>query len=239
MVVKLASKQIPSGFQPSQFRYAGRPAMEQGDFGPEVGSANLTPSKPQGVRVARLFHVGVVEARGQWFVYIERGELGTGRSWDADEPAAGLDFMFVRCRDEADARRFFRNQCLSMTMARLAKTTLHGRVEDAWVIDGSLNHECGLAQFGMVEGLAECEPANVVRIETRQPHSSARVDAQVGLLVRGMVHDARVAANAMGMVPTLEMLEQIADELRPQVMQRIAELSRTSRPRATRLSTAS
>ncbi|MFV8752404.1 hypothetical protein ACNOYE_17805 [Nannocystaceae bacterium ST9] len=214
MVVKLSSKQVPAGFQRHEFRYVGAVASEQGEFGPEIGIVDMVPIDERGIaNPARYFHIGVVEARGQWFLYMEWG-------WtDAREPG----FMFVRCRDEQDARRYFRRQCVGMNVARIehARGGWQARAENAWLVHDDAR-ERGLPQRRMPasEPIERACEAEVVRLADWQP-SATRVDA----MVRGLVHDARLAAQASGIVPTLELLEQVADELRPLVVQRIAELS--------------
>jgi len=241
MVVKLVSKQLPFGLQPCQFRYAGRCAVDQGDFGPEVGVADLAPINEQGaINTSRYFHMGVVEARrsGQveWFVYMEWGKVGQGHSWTNDAARSGLDFMFVRCRDEAEARRFFRHRCMSMNLARMqkrdagvwvAKTNAQGQAEAAYRVGAPSTHARGLPQLDRGASLEHVEveqvepELGVLRIVDSRPESDARTNA----LVRGILHDARVAALAKGVVPTLEVIEQISDELLPLVVRRIVELS--------------
>jgi hypothetical protein len=224
MVVKLASKKIPVGFQPSEFRYVGRPASEQGDFGPEVGIVDMIPVDECGLtQGSRYFHIGVVEARGQWFVYMETGSADAGRSWIGDSPQSKLMFMFTRCRDQKEAHRFFRRQCMTMNFGRItrkcvdgrpvwaAKTHANGQVEPAWLVSGPVNRDRGLPRIES-EPESEREEANIEPV---------RAD----VLIRGILHDAKLASQARGVVPTLEALEQIGKEMLPMVMRRIAELS--------------
>jgi hypothetical protein len=233
MVVKLASKKIPLGFQPSEFRYVGRPAADQGDFGPEVGIVDLVPVDARGAsRGSRYFHIGVVEARGEWFVYMEWSRVDGGRSWFGDRPQSALEFMFTRCRDRQEAHRFFRRQCMTMNFGRItqkciggrrawvARTNANGEVENAWLVREPANPDRGLPQV-------EPEPvdANVVAIANWQPQAPVRAD----VVVRGILHDAKLAAQGRGVVPTLEALEQIGEELLPLVVRRIAELSAPKR----------
>lgn len=185
MVVKLANKKIPVGFQPSEFRYVGRPASEQGDFGPQIGMADMVPVNGRGViGESRYFHIGVVEAQGHWFVYMECGRASGERSWIGDSPRPGLDFMFARCRDEQDARRFFRRQCMTMNIGRIlrsgvgaepawvAKTDVQGNPEDAWLVGAPRIHD---------RGLAGPEPErfelSVVQVANSRPQPNRRVQA--------------------------------------------------------------
>lgn len=225
MVVKLASKKIPVGFQPSEFRYVGRPASEQGDFGPEVGIVDMIPVDECGItQGSRYFHMGVVEARGQWFVYMETGSADAERSWIGDSPQSKLMFMFTRCRDQKEAHRFFRRQCMTMNFGRItrkcvdgrpvwaAKTHANGQVEPAWLVSGVANRERGLP-----------------RVESEQAEEASIEPVRADVLVRGILHDAKLASQAHGVVPTLEALQQIGEELLPMVMRRIVELSTCKR----------
>jgi hypothetical protein len=229
MVVKLASKKIPRGFQPSEFRYVGRPAHEQGDFGPDVGIVDMTPVDGRGNSDGSHYvHIGVVEARGEWFVYMEWARVDMGRSWFGDSPQPSLEFMFTRCRDRHEAHRFFRRQCMTMNVGRItqkrigdsqvwaAKTDASGKLENAWIVG---------APHCSDRGLPQPEPECVQAIEA--PVVPVRAD----VLVRGILHDARIASQNRGDVPTLEALEQIGEELLPLVIRRIAELSAPGRGR--------
>jgi hypothetical protein len=233
MVVKLASKKIPLGLSPREFRYVGRTAGEQGDFGPEVGIVDMVPVNDRGItQESRYFHMGVVEARGQWFVYMETGPVANGRSWIGDSPQSNLMFMFTRCRDQKEAHRFFRRQCMTMNFGRItrkcsdgkpiwaAKTNANGEAEPAWLVCEPSNPDRGLPQ---VE--PERVEASVVPVVEWQPHEPVRAE----LLIRGVLHDAKLASHSRGVVPTLEALEQIGQELLPMVMRRIAELSAPNR----------
>ena len=41
MAVKLTRKQMPSGYSAQDFKYKGKPATDQDDFGPGIGLADM------------------------------------------------------------------------------------------------------------------------------------------------------------------------------------------------------
>ena len=41
MPIKLGRKRLPSGYSANDFSYMGRPASDQGDFGKDVGIADM------------------------------------------------------------------------------------------------------------------------------------------------------------------------------------------------------
>ena len=71
-MAKLGRKQFPSGFSPSDFRYEGRPAKDQDDFGDDVGIADMACVDQFGdSNTAKYYHMGVVSAKGKFFAYFE------------------------------------------------------------------------------------------------------------------------------------------------------------------------
>lgn len=102
----------------------------------------------------------------------------------------------------------------------VARTNAIGEVENAWLVGDALNPDRGLPQPE-----PECVEASIVPYTNWPPHTPPRPD----VMVRGILHDARIAAQARGIVPTLEALEQIGEELLPLVVRRIAELSAPKR----------
>ena len=102
MPTKLGRKELPAGFSPADFKYQGRPAKDQGDFGSDVGIADMACCNAFGeANNDKYYSAGVVQAKGQWFVYLEWGRAKPGNSWNGG--FAGQDFQFVQCSGEADA----------------------------------------------------------------------------------------------------------------------------------------
>ena len=83
---------LPDNTTPDQFRYMGRTARRQGDFGADVGLADMlhvstdadetiNPYAPD--KGNRYYHGGVVRhTSGSWFVYLEWGTASfSDQSW--------------------------------------------------------------------------------------------------------------------------------------------------------------
>ncbi len=239
MVVKLARKTIPAGFQPSEFHYHGRFASDRGDFGGDVGIVDLIDERND----STYFHAGIVTARGQWFVYIESGKTSASPSWQGNVPNVSIDFMFARCRDEQQARSFFRQQC----MTRIWSVQHPHRVDTSESRTRGLASNCTVPRVGGGSDRGLAGPMKTVAsvrgpaTTPNQTEASAaeaevpadtqpRVLAMANALVRGTIHDARSVSLAAGFIPTLETLERVGAELLPLALQRIAELSKPIGP---------
>lgn len=167
MVLKLSNKVVPAGLHVHELRYLGRRAHEQGDFGVEVGAVDMIRVDEHGVAQGqRYIHIGVVALGSEVFVYMESGRIGVP-SWSKGVPAPGLEFSFTRCTSLDAARRFFRNECLRLNLARLvrapvwaAKVDARARVDAAWLVS-----ELG----GFVPGLPGRVPAR--HTPPREPSS--------------------------------------------------------------------
>ena len=157
MAVKFARKQVPPGLTPSDFIYKGRPAKQQGDFDAEVGIADMASvNQFEDRNSSKYYHAGVLEARGDWFVYTEWGRISGGRSWSGQTPKTAMDFMFTKCGNELEARSVFASQCRSKNLSRLtqkkvgdktiwvAKTDKSGKAVDAYIVQALATRERGL-----------------------------------------------------------------------------------------------
>ena len=118
---KLPRKTLPAGLAQTDFAYKGRPAKDQGDFGDEVGIADLACVNQFGeANASKHYHGGVVQAStGGWFVYLEWGRVKAGNSWNGVWTGNSQDFQFVQCADETEARKFFAKQMESKNLKRL------------------------------------------------------------------------------------------------------------------------
>ena len=131
MSEKLPAKTMPSGKSADDFVYRGRPAKDQGDFGADVGLAELEAVDTSGQPEGKYYHGGVVQSGdGTWWVYLEWGTSVSSKSWGADGKCAA-SFQFVKGSDEADARTFFAKQMHSKNASRLVQKAVGGQT--IWV----------------------------------------------------------------------------------------------------------
>lgn len=246
MTVKFARKQLPTGFQPSEFRYQGRPAKDQGDFDDEVGIADMASVNQFEQRnSSKYYHAGVLEAGGKWFVYTEWGRISGGRSWASDSPKSAMDFMFVQCDSQVEARSLFRKQCLSKNLGRLTKTQVAGKTiwaakadkqgksQDAYIVQALATRERGLPDAYAIKddsGLAKPAAAKPAAKPKAKPASNhqPQVVALAKTLVGGTRDYARAASQATGIIPTMAAVTEVRDELLPLAMQRIAQISKAN-----------
>ena len=151
MPVKLGRKHLPSGYSPTDFSYMGRPAHDQGDFGKDVGIADMACVNQFGQHNnSKHYHGGVVQSKDKaWWVYLEWGRIRPGKSWSSS--FRGQDFQFVQCSSEADARSFFAKQMKSKNTRRLVKKNIGGREiwagksgKDGYIVQKLATRERGL-----------------------------------------------------------------------------------------------
>ena len=250
MAVKFARKQVPTGYAANDFTYQGRPAKDQGDFGDEVGIADMASVNQFEQRnSSKYYHAGVVEAKGTWFVYTEWGRISGGRSWPGSYPKSQVNFMFTRCDDEDEARKVFAKQCKTKYLSRLtqkqvgsktiwvAKTDKKGRAKDAYIVQSLATRERGLPDAYAIKddsGVAKPAPAaNSKPPKARTKKLAAKpaknFQPQVVKLAKDLVGGtrdyARAASQATGIIPTMDSIAEVRDELLPLAMERIAEIS--------------
>ncbi len=253
MAVKFARKQVPPGFTPSDFIYKGRPAKQQGDFDAEVGIADMASvNQFEDRNSSKYYHAGVLEARGDWFVYTEWGRISGGRSWAGQTPKSAMDFMFTKCASEHEARALFASQCRSKNLSRLtqkqvggktiwvAKTDKAGKAKDAYIVQALATRERGLPDAYSIKddsGVAKPEPAAAKPKRVAKPETNfqPQVVALAKDLVGGTRDYARAAAQATGIIPTMDAIQQVRDDLLPLALYRIAAISKANpiRPRET------
>lgn len=251
MATKLARKQLPKGFTLGDFNYRGRPARDQGDFDEEVGIADMASVNQFDARnSSKYYHAGVLEAKGSWFLYTEWGRISGGNSWTGSRPKPAINFMFTSCGDESEARTLFRKQCRSKNLGRLtqktvagktiwaAKTGKDGKAKDAYIVQSLATRERGLPDAyrikddsGVKKPAKRKEPARK-RAASKRRKPAERCQPQVRDLARDLVGGtreyARAAAAATGVIPTMDSIAEVRDELLPLAMQRIAELTKAN-----------
>jgi hypothetical protein len=253
MAVKFARKQVPPGLTPGDFIYKGRPAKQQGDFDDDVGIADMASvNQFEDRNSSKYYHAGVLEARGDWFVYTEWGRISGGRSWSGGSPKSAMDFMFTKCASELEARSMFASQCRSKNVSRLtqkqvggktiwaAKTDKAGKSKDAYIVQALATRERGLPDAYSIKDDSGVSKPAAEKKAAAKPKRAAKpgrnfqpqVVALAKDLVGGTRDYARAAAQATGIIPTMDAIAQVRDELLPLAMQRIAAISKQNPMRA-------
>jgi hypothetical protein len=240
-MLKLKRKQFPSGYNPADFAYKGRPSKDQGDFGTEVGIADAACVNQFGdANNAKYYHAGVVQTPdGKWWVYLEWGRIKPGKSWNGS--FSGQDFQFVQCDGETEARKFFAKQMRSKNLARLeqkdmggatiwvSKTTKAGKSKDGYIVQSLATRERGLPDAynikddSGIDTATKPKPKKAARKASSRPTQSFHPQ-EVSLaqaLVGGTVSYARAASEATGVVPTMDAINQVRDQLLPSALKRI------------------
>jgi len=247
MPVKLGRKRLPPGYNSSDFKYSGRPARDQGDFGGDVGIADMACVNQFGqANNAKHYHGGVVQsADGRWWVYLEWGRIKPGKSWQSH--FRGQDFQFVQCGSEPEARAFFSKQMASKNTRRLVKKMIGGREiwagksgKDGYIVQRLATRERGLPDaYGIkddtgVERAPEPEDtpeSPAITAATAEPAAPQKVyQPQVTALARslvlGTVSYARAASAATGIIPTMDAIQEVRDQLLPIALKEIARIGK-------------
>lgn len=246
MAHKLGRKQLPSGYTCNDFKYMGRPSRDQGDFGDDVGIADMACVNQFGqANNAKHYHGGVVQSGdGQWWVYLEWGRIKAGKSWT--NFFRGQDFQFVHCSSEKDARAFFTKQMRSKNTSRLVKKTIGGREiwagksgKDGYIVQRLATRERGLPDAYAIKddtGVEKApEPAAAAAVAkpaaAEAPKKPSKIfQPQVLSLARDLVlgtrNYARAASAATGIIPTMDAIEEVRDELLPIALKEIARIGK-------------
>lgn len=230
---KLTRKIIPNNFSIFDFIYQGRPSKDQGDFGNEVGLADMACVNQFGeTNNSKYYHAGVVKANDKWFVYLEWGRIASGKSWENDY-FMGQDFQFVECSDETEARDFFRKQCESKNIKRLDEKEIKGTKiwvgrdgKDGYLVLDLATRERGTPDAYKIKNINESEK-KVIKKNTAS-HSSVEYHKEILRLVSDLVGGtksyARSATAATGITPTLDTINKVRNDLLPLAGKRLAEI---------------
>ena len=237
MATKLGRKTMPAGCTADEFTYKGRPAKEQGDFGTDVGLADMGCVNQFGEsNNAKYYHAGVVQASsGAWFVYLEWGRMKAAKSWNGG--FGGGDFMFVQCDGEADARAFFAKQCGSKNTKRLERKTIGGvevwagkAGKDGYLVQDLATREKGLPDAYKIKdnsGIA-AKPAAAKKTAKKATKATRTFHPQVvslaNALVGGVQTYTRAMAAASGVSPTMATIDRVRDQFIPAALHRIKAL---------------
>jgi len=237
MAVKLGRKEMPSGCSADDFKYQGRPAVDQDDFGSEVGIADMVCVNQFGdANNNKYYHAGVVRQDGAWYVYLEWGRVsGGGKTWDGS--FRGQDFQFVTCSGEDDARTFFEKQCRSKNIKRLQQKKVGGKEiwvgksgKDGYVVQRLATRERGLPDACLIKDDSGVEKKKAKKKATKKKTSKKKIDAQPQVialaksLVGGTADYARAASRASGVTPTMEAITEVRDDLIPQALAMIKRI---------------
>jgi len=234
MPTKLGRKQLPSGYGPNDFKYMGRPAKDQGDFGGDVGVADCACVNQLGVaNNAKYYHGGVVQSGdGKWWVYLEWGRMkGAGCSWNGS--FRGGDFQFVQCSSEQEARTFFAKQMASKNTKRLVERTIGGaqvwmaKKDNGYMVQSLATRERGLPDAYKIKDdsgvQAKPKPTSKPKAKVAKPTRTyhPQVISLAQSLVGGTATYTRSLAQATGVVPTMNAIIQVRDQLIPAALGRI------------------
>lgn len=243
MAVKLGRKRLPPGYNAADFSYMGRPANDQGDFGKDVGIADMACVNQFGQHNnAKHYHGGVVKSKdNRWWVYLEWGRIKPGKSWS--NFFRGQDFQFVQCSSEADARSFFAKQMASKNTKRLVKKNIGGRDiwagksgKDGYIVQKLATRERGLPDAYTIKDStgvtvkpkAAPKPVVTAAKDSKPAKPKKTYQPQVIQLCRSLVGGtqdyARAAAAATGIIPTMDAIHEVRDELLPIALKEIGRV---------------
>ena len=236
MATKLDRKSLPSGTKAGDFVYVGRPASDQGDFGSEVGIADMACVNQFGeANNSKYYHAGVVQhtPTGRFYVYLEWGRIKGGNSWSGS--FQGGDYQFVEASSEADARAFFAKQCNEKNLKRLVKTDIGGKM--IWTAkqgdDGYLVQRLATRTRGLPDAYNIKDSSGVVTVVASTPVTKPTINTKTyqpqvvdlaKALVGGTRTYARAASSATGIVPTMAAIEEVRNECIPNALSLIASI---------------
>ena len=240
-MLKLGRKQLPTGYNLGDFTYQGRPAVDQGDFGTDVGIADMACVNQFGeANNSKGYHSGVIKSSdGGWWVYLEWGRIKAGKSWQAGR-FCQQDFQFVQCTSESEARTFFKKQLSSKNIKRLVQKTVGGATiwaakpkKDGYIVQSLATRERGLPDAysikdstGVSNGKTNGKTATPTAKKKKTATPTRNFQSQVIDLARDLVGGTqtytRTLSKASGIVPTMAAITQVRDQLVPAALTRIA-----------------
>jgi len=246
MATKLGKKEMPSGYGPADFKYMGRAATDQGDFGPDVGIADGACVNQFGdANNSKYYHGGVVQTKdGKWWVYFEFGRIEGGKTWENGVCKRSATFQFVQCTNEEDARKAFAKQLKSKNTSRIekkgkiwvSKTDSKGKSKDGYIIQRLATRERGLPDaYGIKDDTGVKKKASK-KTTKKKTTKRKKIDAQPQViqlataLVGGTMDYARAAQSETGIVPTMEAIQEVRDVLIPDAMKILAKIGTHNDP---------
>ena len=230
---KLGKKEMPAGYGPDDFKYKGRPAVEQDDFGADVGIADGACVNQFGdANNSKFYHAGVLQSGdGKWWCYFEFGRIEGGKTWEGGVCKRGITFQFTQCSSEADARADFEKQMRSKNTKRLvqkgkiwvSKTDSKGKSKDGYIVQRMATRERGLPDAYTIKDDSGVDK-KATKKKAKKTVKRKKIDAQpqvVALakaLVGGTADYARAKATESGITPTMDAINEVRDDLIPQAL---------------------
>lgn len=240
---KLPRKTLPSGHGPEDFKYMGRPAKDQDDFGADVGIADCACVNQFGeANNSKYYHGGVVQSTktSGWFVYLQWGRIkSAGKSWQ-NGGFKEQDFQFVECSSEAEARSTFAKQLKSKNTARLEQKSIggvtvwagkvdkKGVVKDGYIVQSLATRERGLPDaYGIKDetGVAvkKAAPKKTKTTNLSRDYHPREIEL-ASALVGGSVAYTRALSKSSGVVPTMDAISKVRDNLLTAALARISAI---------------
>lgn len=234
MATKLGKKELPKNCGPDDFKYKGRPAVDQDDFGPDVGIADGACVNQFGdANNSKYYHGGVVQSSdGKWWCYFEFGRIEGGKSWEGGVCKRSVTFQFVQCSSEDEARTEFQKQMRSKNTRRIekkgniwvSKTDSKGKSKDGYIVQRLATRERGLPDAYTIKDDTGVEKKTIKK-KVAKKKAVKKIDAHPHVieltraLVGGTADYARSASKSTGIVPTMEAIQEVRDDLIPQALQ--------------------
>ena len=234
----LGRKTLPSGFNPPDFKYSGRPASSTSDFDDDVGIADMACVNQFGEsNNSKYYHVGVVESNGEFFVYTEWGRIKGGKSWNGGG-FTSQDYTFFKCDSEAEARKKFKSVCKSKNTARVEQKEIGGKTiwaaksgKDGYIVQKLATRERGLPDAYSIKDSSGVQVTSgkkkTARKKTARKSSKTYHREEIRLatdLVGGTKAYARAAQAATSIVPTMEAIVEVRDDYIPAALQLISKI---------------
>lgn len=243
-MTKLGRREFPAGLTPADFTYKGRPAKDQGDFGLDVGIADMACVNQFGeANNSKFFHGGVVQSKdGRWWLYTEWGRCKPGNSWSGSSfTGCAQDFMFLGCSSESEARSEFRKKMESKNTKRLMQKNIGGATvwaalpgEDGYIVQKLATRDKGLPDaYAIKDGNGVTPKATSAATATPAAAPKAKKSAAptktfqpqvidlASALVGGVRTYTRALSKASGVSPTKDAIEEVRTILIPAAMQRL------------------
>ena len=232
---KLERRELPKGHSCDEFIYQGRPSKGQDDFGSDVGLADLACVDQFGAsNTNKFYHAGIVKNNSnQWYVYLEWGRVFSGKSWQSGSHF-GQDYQFVECINEQEARDFFQKQCRSKNIKRLIEKDIAGKKiwvakgkEDGYVVQSLAMREKGLPDAYLIkEGIADLSNSSKKKEKKLTKSNTKKFQKEVidlaFDLLGGTKNYVRAASASTGIIPTLDAIKEVRDNLLVAAMQRLS-----------------
>lgn len=238
MAKKLPMKQKPSGYNIKDFKYKGKAATNQDDFGTTTGIADMIHVDQGGVENNnKYYHGGVLQSTtdNSWWVYFEWGKAdSSSTSWNGNQFRTGsCNFQFIQCDSEKEARSNFKKKMQSKNIKRLtqkkvsgveiwvSRVTSSGKEQDGYVVQSLANRIRGLPDAYTIvdsKSVIVSQPTDTQSKTSDLSKFSDQVIDLANALTGGTQNYTRSLSKSSGVVPTLDVIEQVRDTHLPAAM---------------------